>query len=200
MSRPIAACILSLCFVAAAAVPARAHCQKGDESVLRGDSAAMSAEASRLMGRADAESQYRLGFLYETGAGVPLDVDMAADWYRRAAEQGHAGAQFHLGRLYEFGDCEMQSYETAAAWYAKAAVQGNVLAQNALGYLYMNGDGVPQDAVTAYAYFDVAAGRQAENAAANRDELAKRLTPAQLAQAKRMAQECAARDYMGCAF
>lgn len=45
----------------------------------------------------DAESQYRLGLLYQEGRVVQRDSDLAAKWFRKAAEQGHAKAQGKLG-------------------------------------------------------------------------------------------------------
>jgi len=36
------------------------------------------------------------GVLYELGSGVPADPVTAAQWYRKAAEQGFAPAQFSL--------------------------------------------------------------------------------------------------------
>jgi hypothetical protein len=35
----------------------------------------------------DAESQFRLGVMYETGQGVPQDYAEAVRWYRKAAQQ-----------------------------------------------------------------------------------------------------------------
>ena len=44
-----------------------------------------------------AEAQYILGVLYYLGQGVPQDFVQAANWYRKAAEQGGVEAQFYLG-------------------------------------------------------------------------------------------------------
>ena len=37
-----------------------------------------------------------LGRAYYTGSGVPVDKAAALEWYRKAAEQGHARAQLLL--------------------------------------------------------------------------------------------------------
>ncbi|MBE0616885.1 MAG: sel1 repeat family protein [Proteobacteria bacterium] len=42
----------------------------------------------------DAGAQYNLGLLYANGQGVPQNYTEAANWYRKAAEQGNASAQF----------------------------------------------------------------------------------------------------------
>jgi TPR repeat protein len=41
----------------------------------------------------DLEAQFNLGLLYANGIDVPKDLAQAAEWYRRAAEQGDARAQ-----------------------------------------------------------------------------------------------------------
>ena len=56
----------------------------------------------------------------------------AVKWYRKAADQGHAGAQKSLGYCYHMGKGVTQSYSEAVKWYRKAADQGNVDAQNRL--------------------------------------------------------------------
>jgi TPR repeat protein len=48
----------------------------------------------------DAKAQYDLGSFYEQGSlGLTQNYSEAAKWYRKAAEQGHAGAQLYLGSL-----------------------------------------------------------------------------------------------------
>ena len=46
--------------------------------------------------RGDASAQFCLGHMYETGLGVEKDDVKAVEWYRKAAEQGHAKAQDKL--------------------------------------------------------------------------------------------------------
>ena len=52
-----------------------------------------------LAKQGDAEAQYKLGYMYETGKGVERDVAAAAIWYRKAAEQGDAWAQRNVDSL-----------------------------------------------------------------------------------------------------
>jgi TPR repeat protein len=49
--------------------------------------------------RRHGEAQYNLGRAYEKGFGVKKDLAEAANWYQRAAEQGHSDAQNSLGLL-----------------------------------------------------------------------------------------------------
>ena len=71
-------------------------------------------------------------------------------------------------------------------WFRKAAAQDYPLAQNRLGVMYEKGMGVAQDYVEAYKWYTLATGRkQNVFAVANREALALRMTPDQIAQARR---------------
>lgn len=69
-------------------------------------------------------AQFNLGFMYETGLGVPEDQTRALLWYHSAAEQGFALAQYNLGRLYTFGQGIPQSDAEAKRWFQRAAERG----------------------------------------------------------------------------
>ena len=64
--------------------------------------------------------------------------------------------------------------------------------------MYATGEGVTQDMVRAYMWFDLAAALGNENAKGARDQAAQDLSPAQIAEAQRLATQCQARDYQGC--
>ena len=57
---------------------------------------------------------------------------IASEWYRKAAEQGHADAQYALGEAYKYGHGVEEDREQAAHWYQKAADQGHEEAQASL--------------------------------------------------------------------
>lgn len=44
----------------------------------------------------DAHAQFRIGWAYETGEGLPQDANAATRWYQRAARQGHRNAKLNL--------------------------------------------------------------------------------------------------------
>lgn len=97
--------------------------------------------------------------MYEYGRGVPQDCGQAVEWYRKAAEQAPIGEP-----------------------------------QYSLGRMYMQGYGVPRDYVQAHLWFNLAAsqflpGKYQEAAAQARDLVAARMTPAQVAEAQRLARE-----------
>ena len=120
----------------------------------------------------------------------------ALAWYRKAAEQGNAVAQFSLGFMYNNGEGVPQDYVQALSWYRKAAEQGNAGAQSELGVMYNNGQGVPQDYVQAHLWSNLAAAGfsaamvdMRNEAADNRDKIMAKMTPAQIAEAQRLARE-----------
>lgn len=75
----------------------------------------------------------------------------------------------------------------ALKWFRLAADQEMEPARFALGVMYQNGQGVPQDVVAAHMWFDLASAGGHSNAVAARDALASKMTPAQLAEATRLA-------------
>ena len=62
-------------------------------------------------------------------------------------------------------------------------------AQFNLGAMYANGQGVPQDYVRAHMWFNLSAAQGNQGAAKNRDIAARRMTPAQIAEAQKLARE-----------
>jgi TPR repeat protein len=69
-----------------------------------------------LAERGNVAAQSYLGFLFETGRGVPQNYTEAAMWYRRAAEQGDTRAQYSLGLLYDRGFGVPQDIVEASKW------------------------------------------------------------------------------------
>jgi len=104
-----------------------------------------------------AGAQSNLGFMYDTGDGVPQDYAEAAKWYHHAADNGDAEAQFAIGSMYRNGQGVPQDYVEAVKWLRRAAEQGHVDAEFNLGLMYRNGQGVPQDHAEAVKWFQSAA-------------------------------------------
>ena len=80
-------------------------------------------------------------------------------------------------------------YKTALRLIRPLAEQGDANAQYNLGVFYDNGLGVPQDKVRAYMWFNLSAAQGRDGAAAFRDLIARRMTPAQIAEAQKLARE-----------
>lgn len=111
--------------------------------------------------KGDAEAQFHVAVMYESGNGVQYDYYKASDWYRSAADQGHANAQLGFATIKDCSsgrqecyvsdyaaipeDCSSNrqecyvSYYGAQHFYRKAANQGLVTAQYNLGYLIERG-------------------------------------------------------------
>lgn len=69
----------------------------------------------------------------------------AAEWFRRAAEQGDAQAQYRFAMCCWFGYGVERSEEEHLRWLSLAAEQGLAQAQRQLGHEYQYGMCVPQD-------------------------------------------------------
>jgi len=82
-----------------------------------------------LAQRGNAESQNRLGYLYENGKGVERDYKKAVEWYLKAAEKNEPAAQFNLGVMYRKGKGVKKNDKIARSWYEKAAEQGHPIAK-----------------------------------------------------------------------
>lgn len=115
----------------------------------------------------DPQTIYSFGQMAFDGDGVEQDYVAAANWYRIAAEQGHATAQHNLALMYENGEGVPQDYSEAAKWYHMAAAQGYPGSQNNLGRLYETGDGVPRDYAVALEWYRRAAEGGDTNAGTN---------------------------------
>ncbi len=117
------------------------------------------------------------------------DYAVALREWRPLAELGHADAQFNLGLMYFEGLDVAQDRAEAAKWFMVAAERGNVFAPDLLGRMYWAGLGVPRDYVHAHMWFDLAVVQGHKEAADSRDVLVRRMTPADVLKAKRMALE-----------
>jgi uncharacterized protein len=120
------------------------------------------------------------------------DFATALQLLRPLAEQGNASAELYLGDMHYFGEGVPQDYAEAMKWFLLAAGQGSAPAQSNLGLIYERGSGVPQDYVQAYKWYSIAASQfaaQNQKTANNRDNLAARMTQAQIEEALRLAAE-----------
>lgn len=94
--------------------------------------------------RASANAQYEIGKIYESGKEVKRNYEQAAQWYRKAAEQGLEEAQSSLASLYNHPKL-LNNKQKAIYWYRKSAEQGNSFSQMFLASTFYGGDGVPKN-------------------------------------------------------
>ena len=117
------------------------------------------------------------------------DTTLIQESIRPRAEQGDAGSQWLLGYMYSEGRGVPQDYVQAADWHRQAAEQGDASAQNNLGRMYAEGWGVSQNHVQAHLWYNLAAASGKEMAVKNRDLVAAKMTPVQIAEAQKLARE-----------
>jgi uncharacterized protein len=147
-----------------------------------------------LAKKGNADAQFQLGVMYESGQGVLRNDAEAIKWYRKAAEQDDAVAQFNLGVMY--GKGVSPNYVEAALWYRLGAGHGLAGAQFNLGMMYVEGQGVPQDDVQGHMWLDLAASQlpalgthQRNSTVDARDSVASKMTPQQIVEAQELAFE-----------
>jgi uncharacterized protein len=131
------------------------------------------------------------------------DYVTAMQLMRPLADQGNPQAQVVVGLMYAQGSGVLQDQIEAFKWFRKAADQGYATAQLMLCGVYSTGDAsVPQDYVAAHMWCNLAASRVSHSknemldanellnaAVKKRDELASKMTPAQIAEAQGLARE-----------
>src|SRR5579872_2523611 len=147
----------------------------------------LAAEQGTAPGASD--GQFLLAWSYQEGEGVPKDNKEAARWYRLAADHGQPFAQNNLGLVYVNGQGVERDAAEAAELLRKAANRNYPPSLFSMGELYERGFGVPQDYVQAHMWFNLAASRGDANGAKYRDIVAGKMTPADIAEAQRLARD-----------
>lgn len=111
----------------------------------------------------DAAAQFELAAFYAAQEQPEGDLSLAAEWYRRAAEQEHAPAQVALAvlRIQEGGSAQTME---ARRWLLKAVEQGDPVAHYHLGELYSGAGGYEPDPVKAVLWWRRAADRKVASA------------------------------------
>jgi len=117
------------------------------------------------------------------------DYATAMALWRPLAEQGDAKGQNGLGLLYAGGRGVPRNEAEAVKWHRKAAEQSAADAQVNLAVMYAQGLGVSQDFVQAYKWFKISAWLGDEMANLGQKNVAGGMTPDQIAEAERLADE-----------
>jgi len=178
--------VLTLAISLLPAVGSGADLEKGLAAYDLGEYETSLAECQPLADDGNATAQFCVGRLYANGFGVPMDDDLALQWYGLAAEQGYSEAQFNLGLMHANGwGVEMNDQE-AAKWYRLAAEQGLIEAQTSLAMLCHKGRGVEQNLIEAYKWYDIARQLGDLNSMVKLDDVAADLSPEQVATAQQM--------------
>lgn len=97
--------------------------------------------------KGDADAQFNLGQAYKTGRGVKMDLNVALDWYNRAARQGHLQASDSYGHLLHY----QGKISDALPFLQASAARGEPRSQYLLATELFNGVHIGKDWIRAYA-------------------------------------------------
>lgn len=130
-----------------AATPALGDVKAGVDAWSRGEYEAAVKQWRDPALKGDADAQFNMGQAYKIGRGVKADLNIALDWYRKAAAQGHLQASDSYGHLLHY-----QGKVAEALPYLQASSdRGDPRAQYLLATELFNGVYIPKDWVRAYA-------------------------------------------------
>jgi len=138
-----------------------------------------------LADRGDADAQYNIAQAYFLGRGVPQNMNLAEQWYERAARQGHDEAIANYGLLlFQNG-----RRRDALPWIERAAANGDARAQYVYGTALFNGDLIARDLPRAYALMTRAAQQNLPPAVTQLAEMERHLSPQDRARGVELARE-----------
>ena len=137
-------------------------------------------------------AQFNLGFMYYNGTAEEDDplaqsYGDAVGWLTRAAASGIGEAQYLLSNMYLRGNGVARDFDRAIRLATGAARKGVPGARYNLGLLLGNSDSI-EDVIEAYKWFALLALDHYPAAVANRDRVARRLRPEDIAEGERRAE------------
>jgi TPR repeat protein len=100
-------------------------------------------------------AQYLLAYFHCVGVGVSIDFCEAVNWFKQAAQQGHAAAQCGFGDCLCSGNGVAKNWVEGLRWYP--VEQGDADAQRLLGYCFQTGVGVKKSSHEAVRFYRLAA-------------------------------------------
>lgn len=107
-----------------------------------------------------------------------------------AARSGNAEAEELIGVMYAMGLGVARDDTRAFEWYLRAAMKGHPGAQSGVGWYYEVGRGMPvPDLVRAYMWYVLSAIGGDPDAAISQDEVRRRMSPDEIAQAEIMVED-----------
>ena len=133
--------------------------------------------------KGDPDAQFNMAQAYKLGRGVKQDLNLAADWYKRAAAQGHLQAADSLGHLYHY----QGKVKDALPFLENSSARGEPRAQYLLATELFNGVYVQKDWVRAYALMTRASASGLAPASRSLAEMDKHIPIAQRQQGMVMA-------------
>ncbi len=111
------------------------------------------------------DAQFDYALLLDEGAVIPADTNLAAFYYKFAAQAGILQAQLRLAELYAGQQGVAKDSEAAFGWLLAAAEQGDASASYRVADAYLTGNGVKASRQQARFWFETAAAADYEDAA-----------------------------------
>lgn len=133
--------------LAVAVSPVFADVKSGVDAWTRGEYEAAVNQWRDLAIKGDPDAQFNMGQAYKMGRGVKTDLNVALDWYKRAAAQSHLQAADSYGHLLHYQGKIPESIPYLQA----SSDRGDPRAQYLLGTELFNGVHIEKDWVRAYA-------------------------------------------------
>ena len=155
----------------------------------RGDFETAVRDLSPLADDGNVEAQFYMAYMYETGKGVPVDLEQAAHWYLSAAEQGEPKAQFNLAAAFESARGVETDLVQTHRWYLASAESGFLRAQYKVAEIYLSGAGLYEpDLIQAYKWFNLCGRERHRDARKRKRRVAHMMDPYDLAEAELQAR------------
>ncbi len=108
----------------------------------------------------DANAQHRIAVMYRHGMGMGVDHQLALDWYKKAADNGHLKAQTSVAAMLYFAMGIKADWPQAAHYWSLAAQQGDGKSQESYGLMLIQGEGGAQNFKKAALWLSMAARQQ----------------------------------------
>jgi cell division septation protein DedD len=139
--------VLAALALSFAATPAAADVKAGVDAWTRGEYEAAIKQWRDPAIKGDADAQFNMGQAYKMGRGVKTDLNVALDWYRKAAAQGHLQAADSYGHLLHY----QGKIPESLPYLQTSSDRGDPRAQYLLATELFNGVHIAKDWVRAYA-------------------------------------------------
>lgn len=179
---------IGIAFWLAGASSAFAQIERGLELFERSEFGAAAEVLAPLAKSGDAKAQYILGIMYLNRMVEPPNEAAAAELLIKSGEAGFDKAQVELVRMYREGHGVPQDFAKSFVWSVKAVEAGDVGAQLQVADALAFGHGTKPDPVESYKWYEIAMHYWGSLAANARDVVAEKMTPDQIATAKKLAQ------------
>lgn len=145
---PLTKAALAALALGLSAQPVMADVKAGVDAWTRGEYDKAVKEWREPALKGDPDAQFNMGQAYKLGRGVKADLDVAGDWYLRAARTGHLQAGDAYGQLLHYRGRVAE----ALPYLQASADRGEPRSQYYLATELFNGTNMPKDWVKAYAY------------------------------------------------